>query len=75
MTDARLVVDRIGAPERAELPEQIGALVGVLGRSDEIDRIGAGLFANSQHLVADFVNGLIPGDALPLTAFELERIF
>ena len=74
MADARLVVDRIGAPEGAELAEQIGALVGVLGRPDEIDGIGAGLFANGQHLVADFVDRLLPGDAFPLAAFKLERI-
>src|SRR3977135_2503604 len=74
MADARLMVDRIAAPERAELAEQIGGLIGHLGRSDHVDRIGTRLLPDCCHLVADLVNRLVPGQTLPLAADELERI-
>ena len=46
MTDARLVIGVVGAPERAEFAEQIGALVGHLGGAEPVDRIRPGLFAD-----------------------------
>ena len=74
VTDARLVVDRIGAPERRELAEQVAAFVGELRRSKQVDRVGAGLGADLEHLVADLVDGLIPFDLLPLAVDQLHRI-
>jgi hypothetical protein len=75
VTDARLVVDRIGAPERGELAHQIGGFVGELRRSEPVDGIGAGLLAHRHHLVADFLDRLLPGDPLPLPADHLHRVF
>src|SRR5258707_8158945 len=75
MADAGLVIDRIGAPERPELAEQIAAFIGEFRRSEQIDRVGAGLGADLEHLVTDLVDGLVPGDALPLAVDELHRIF
>ena len=43
MADARLMVGVVGAPERAELAEQIGAFVGHLGRAEPIDGVRARL--------------------------------
>ena len=75
MADAGLVIDRIGAPEGAELPEQVGALVGELGRTEPEHRIRARLGTDRRQLVADFVDGLVPGDPLPLAAHQLHRVF
>jgi hypothetical protein len=74
MADAGLMVDRVGAPERRELAEQIGRFVGELGRAEQIDRIRARFLADLQHLVADLVDRLIPGDLLPLAVDQLHRI-
>jgi len=74
MADARLVIGVVGAPERAELAKQIRAFVGEFRRSQPIDRIGAGLGADVEQLVADLVDGLIPGNSRPLPAGELHRI-
>ena len=75
VADARLVVDRVRAPEGAELAEQIGALVGELGRAEPEDRIRAVLAADVHQLVADLVDRLIPRDPLPLAVDELHRVF
>src|SRR5690606_9102277 len=45
-----------------------------LGRAEEVHRIGTRGLADLQHLVADLVDGLIPGNALPLTGNELHRV-
>ena len=75
MADARLVVLVVGAPERRELAEEIGALVGELGRAQPIDRIRPGFFADRLELVADLVDRLVPLDAGPLAVDELHRVF
>jgi hypothetical protein len=75
VADTGLMVDRVGAPERRELAEQIAALVGEFRGAQQIDRIGAGLGADFEHLVADLVDRLIPRDLLPLAIDELHRIF
>ena len=75
MTDARLVIDVIGPPVRREFPEQIGALVGELGGPEPIDRVGAGLAANGDELVADLIDRLLPAQPGPLAVHELHRIF
>jgi len=46
MTDARLVIDIVGAPHGRELAEQVSLFVAVLGRTQPVDRIGARFLAN-----------------------------
>ena len=74
VADARLVVRVVGAPERGELAVEIRAFVGEFGRAEPIDGIGAGLAADLLELVADLVDGGVPGDARPLPVHELGRI-
>ncbi len=75
MADTGLVIDRIGAPERREFAEQVAALIGEFRGAQQVDRVGAGLGADLEHLVADLVDGLIPRDLLPLAVDELHRGF
>ena len=75
VADTGLMVDRIGAPESAELTEEISAFIGEFRRTQPIDRICAALGADFVHLVADFVDGLIPTNAGPFAIHELHRIF
>ena len=75
VADARLVVAVVGTPERVELAEQVGLLVAEFGGAEPIDRVRTRGFADLQHLVADFVDRLLPRTRAPLAAFELERIF
>ena len=62
VTDPRLVVAVVGAPEGVELAEQIGLLVVVLGRAEPVHRVRTvpgdlgPLLADLQHLVADLVD-------------------
>jgi hypothetical protein len=75
MADAGLVIDGVGAPECCELAEQISAFIGEFRGAEQIDRIGAGLGADLEHLVADLVDRLIPRQARPLAVDEFHRIF
>ena len=75
VADTGLMVDRVGAPERRELAEQIAAFVGEFRGAEQIDRIGARLGADFHHLVADLVDRLVPRDLLPLAVDQLHRIF
>src|SRR3546814_16128245 len=43
VTDSRLVVTVVGAPEGIELAEQVSLLVDVLRRAQPVDGIGAGV--------------------------------
>ena len=74
MTDTRLVIDVVGAPERRKFPEQVGALVGELGRAEPVHGIGAVLAADLGELVANLVDGDIPGNAGPLSVDQLHRV-
>ncbi len=74
VADARLMVDVVRAPEGGELADQVGLLVAVLGRAQPVDAIGTRRLADLQHLVADLVDRLIPGDPRPLAADELHRV-
>src|SRR5260370_40791734 len=74
MADARLMVGVVGSPEGAKLAEQIGALVGHLGRSEPVDGVATRLLANFEQLVADLVDCGIPGETRPLPVDELHRI-
>ena len=75
VADAGLVIDRVGAPERRELAEQIAAFIGEFRGAEQIDGIGAGLGADLEHLVADLVDGHVPRYLLPLAVDQLHRIF
>src|SRR3546814_14066495 len=74
MADARLIVVVVGAPEGAELAVEVGAFVAVLGTADEVHRVGPGLLADLQHLVADLVDRLIPADLLVFAVDQLHRV-
>ncbi len=75
VTNTRLMVDRIGTPERGELAEQVSAFIGEFRRTEKIHGIRAGLGADLKHLVADLVDGLIPRDLLPFAIDQLHRVF
>ena len=74
MADACLVIHVVGAPHGGQLAEQVGLLVVVLGAAEPVHRIGAGLLANLQQLVADLADRLVPGDPLPLAVHQFGRI-
>ncbi len=74
VTDTRLVVGVVGAPERREFAVEVGALIGELGRAQPVDGVGAVLGADRHQLVADLVDGDVPGDAGPLPVHQLHRI-
>src|SRR5690606_40226650 len=58
-----------------ELAEEIGTLVRELGGAEQVDGVGAVALADLHHLVADLVDRLLPGDALPLAAGQFHRVF
>ncbi len=74
VTNARLLVRIVRSPEGGQLAVEIGGFVGKLGRAEPVDRIRCRLLANLHELVADFVDGLIPGESVPLAVHELHRI-
>src|SRR5262245_25549733 len=74
VANARLVIGIVGAPERCELPEQIGALVGYFRRAKPIDRVRPRLLADRGELVADLAHGLVPGHTRPLAVDQLHRV-
>src|SRR5690606_12239891 len=74
VADARLMVDVVGTPIGGELADQVGLLVAVFGRSQPIDGIRTGGLADLQHLVANFIDGLIPRNPLPLAIDQLDRV-
>src|SRR5262249_41880396 len=73
-TDARLVVDVVGAHEGRELAEQIRAFVGLLGRAEPVDRVRPVGGADLLELVADLVDRGLPRDLLPLAVDQLEGV-
>src|SRR5260370_9940161 len=75
MADAGLVVGVVGAPEGAQFAEQIGALVGELGRAQPVDRIRPRFLADRHELVADLVDRLVPLHPGPFALDELQRVF
>src|SRR6266702_6488784 len=74
MADSGLVVGVVGSPERTKLAEQVGAFVGHLGRAEPIDGVGTRLLAHGLKLASDLVDRGIPGDAGPLSVYQLHRI-
>ena len=73
VADAGLVVAVVRAPQADPLAQQVGLLVVVLGRADDEDRVGAARLLQLEHLGADLVERLVPGDLLVLAADELHR--
>jgi hypothetical protein len=74
VADARLVVAVVGAPEAHELAHQVRLFVVVLGRTDEIHRVGAAGFAQRFHLRGDLFQRGVPADALVLAVDQLHRV-
>ncbi len=74
MTDPRLVVHIVRPPEGGEFPLEVGPLVARLGGTAEEERIRPRFLADLHQLVADFIDGLIPGEALPRAVLELHGI-
>ncbi len=74
VTDARLVIGIVGAPEGGELAIEIGGLVGELGGAQPIDRVRSRFLPDLQQLVADLVDRLIPAEPGPLSLHQLHRI-
>jgi len=76
VTDPRLVIDVVRAPEGRELAEQVGLFVVGLGRAKPVNPIRpGGSVADLHHLVADFIDGVFPGNPGPFAVDELGRIF
>src|SRR3546814_16707166 len=75
MADACLVVLVVGAPEGGELAEDIGALVGELGGAHPVCGFRPRCLPDLHQLVADLVDGLVPGGSGPLAVDQLDRIF
>ena len=71
VADARLVVHVVGAPEGGEFPLQVGPLVARLGGPAEEKRVRSRLRPDLEKLVADLVDGLIPGKARPGAVHQL----
>src|ERR1700730_14345844 len=74
MADTRLVVGIVGAPERAELAEEIGAFVGEFRGAEPIHGIRPRLLANGYELVADLVDRRITQDARAWSVDELHGV-
>ncbi len=74
VADARLVVAVVRAPEGRPFAQQVSLLVAVLRAADQHQRIRTGLLADLQHLVADLVDRLVPGDAGVLAVHQLHRV-
>src|SRR5215471_231121 len=74
MTDASLVIGVVRAPERSELAEPVGRLVGEFRRAQPVDGIRTGALADLHHLVADLADRPLPGNAVPLAVDQLEGI-
>ncbi len=68
------MVGIVGAPEGGELAVEVGALIGEFRRTQKINRIGARLGSDIQHLVADLVDRDVPGNPCPLAVHQLHRI-
>ena len=47
----------------------------MLGRAQQVYRIGTGLFTDFQQLVTDLVDRLIPGHLFPFTINQFHRVF
>src|SRR3546814_10229926 len=54
--------------------EQVGLFVAVLGRAQPVDGVGAGAVVDLQHLAADLVDRLLPGNLRPLAVDQLGRM-
>src|ERR1700761_7992373 len=74
MADSRLMIRVVGSPERGELAIQVSRFIGELGGAQPVDGFRPRLLPDVQQLVADLIDGLIPGDPCPLPVNELHRV-
>src|SRR5262245_40152499 len=74
MANARLVIGIVGSPIRRELVIEIRTLVGELGGTQPVDRLGARLGADFRHLVADLVDRGLPRNPGPLAIYQFHRV-
>ena len=74
VTNTGLVVTVVGAPVADKLAQQIGLLVVVFGRADEVHAVRARRFAQLEHLCADFSQRGVPADALVLAIHQFHRV-
>ena len=64
----------VATPKAHPLAQEIGLLVVVLGRADDINGVDPAGLAQVKHLRADFAQCRVPGNALVLAAHQLHRI-
>ena len=64
VANTRLVIGIVGTEERYPLAQQIRLLVIKLGRANKVQRVRGVLSAKIFHLGGNFIEGLIPGNAL-----------
>ncbi len=74
VANPRLVVTVVGAPKADPLAQQIGLLVVVFGRADEVQAIRPTGLAQLFHLGSDFIQGLIPRNAFVLAIDQFHWI-
>src|SRR5262245_17286059 len=74
MTNTRLVIRVVGAPEASGLANYVGPFIGHLRGAEPVDGIGTRLAANLRQLVANLIDGLVPANAGPLSVHKLHRI-
>ena len=74
MANTRLVIGVVGAPEADKLAHQIRLLVVVLGRTNEVNAVGAAGFAQLHHAFADFFEGYVPANALVFAVDQLHGV-
>ena len=75
MANTRLVIHVIGAPERRKFAEQIGPFIGEFGAAQQEGGVRPAFLPGVHQLVGDFGDGIVPGHALPLTIYQLHRVF
>ena len=75
MTNPRLMINVIGSPIGRKFAEQICLFVAMFRTAQPINAVRSAFFADVHHAVADFINRLIPADALPFTTLFFHRVF
>ena len=75
MANTRLVIHVIGTPEGRKFAEQIGPFIGEFGAAQQEGGVRAAFLPGFHQLVGDFGDGIVPGHALPLTIYQLHRVF
>ena len=74
VTDARLMVAVVRAPEADQLAHQVSLLVVVLGGTYPVNGVRTAGLAQFQHAFTDFRECRIPADTLVLAVHQLHRV-